>query len=283
MASPGSRVVKVTSPRVIEGLQVRTPRLEQVIDSCICRLAGCGEAADGWATFVRPGKRILLKFMRLPGEGLQTNGAMLIALVESLRRAGHDPAAITVADCSGGMVDGLRPTPVGWSHRSVRVGRESEQVRRYLDDVDVVINVPSITDHNLTGTACALMNVSLPYIRHPARYFGNQLHESIASICADSQTLIRPSLTLVNALRCVYHAGPVVDSANVDYERGVWASTDPVAIDRLATDWIERRRKVNHLNSLAADGRPPTYIDLAAARGLGNNDIRHIRVETHQM
>ena len=128
---PGSHVVKVTSRRVIEGLQVRTSRLQKIIDECVRRLAGRSNAADAWAKYALPGKRILLKFTRLPGEGLQTDGAMLIALLESLRGAGHDPGAITVADCQGaGRVDGLRPTPQGGSNRTVRLGGESEQVRR---------------------------------------------------------------------------------------------------------------------------------------------------------
>lgn len=283
-APTGSRVVKVTSPRVIEGLQVGRSRLRKMIDYSLTRLSGQGRVGDAWARYARPGRKVLLKFTRLPGEGLATEPAMLDALLDSLRRAGHKLSDITVAGCPAAQrIDGLRPTPVGWSHRRVRWGGHSEQVRRYLDDAEVVINVPSITDHNLAGVACALMNVSLPLIRRPARYYDGRVHETIASICADSKTLIRPSLTLVNALRCVYDGGPIVDPEHIGYERGVWASTDPVAIDCLAAEWIERRRKLAGLPDLATDQRPPTYIDLAGSRGLGTSDRRRISTETHQM
>jgi len=282
-APVGSRVVKTVSHRAIDGLQVRVSRLRKMIDECLRRLAEESRITDAWARYARPGKRLLLKLTRLPGAGLQTEQAMLVALLDSLTSAGHRPSDITVAGCdTARRIKGLRPTPPGWSSRLLRWGDEAEQVRRYLDDVDVVINVPSITDHCLTGVACALVNVSLPLIRHPARYY-RDVHQTVAAICADADTLIRPSLTVVNALRCVYEGGPIVHCDNVGYQNGVWASTDPVAIDRLAAEWVQRQRQRHHLVSLAADKRPATYIDLAGARHLGVSDPRRILVDTHRM
>ncbi len=280
----GSRVVRMTSHRVIEGYQVSRMRLGKMIDGCVMALADCSDVGDAWRKFIEPGAKVLLKFGRLPGWGLRTERAMVESLVDSLVGAGYDPANLMAADCpESRYVAGLAPTPTGWSTRTVLVGGRLEQVRRYLDDIDVIINVPTVSDHNLAGVSCAMMNMSLPLIRRPGRYYDHRLHEAIVSVCDSSATIRRPTLTLVNALRCLYDGGPTVNEDNVAYDNSVWASTDMVAIDRLAMQWIERRRRMQRLDSLVAAGRPATYVQLADDRGLGTADLRRIVAQTSVM
>jgi hypothetical protein len=149
-------------------------------------------------------------------------------------------------------------------------------VRRYLEGVDVIINVPSITDHNLLGLWGAMANISLSLIRRPGRYLNGRPHEAVVDILSEKQVIPPTSLTLVNALRCVFDGGPGVQEPKVGYDYSVWASTDPVAIDRLATDWIDRQRNLHGLRSLAQQGRWPKYLDLAAEAELGVADMRSI-------
>ena len=61
---------------------------------------------------------------------------------------------------------------------------------------------------------------------------------------------------------------------------GFLASTDPVAVDAVARQVLEDRRKEVGLKSLAADGREPAHIAAAATLGLGTADLARIeRVE----
>ena len=57
-------------------------------------------------------------------------------------------------------------------------------------------------------------------------------------------------------------------------------SPDFVAADAVAADLLEQHRKAKGVKSLAEDGRPPSHIATAAARGLGTADLSRIeRIE----
>ena len=61
---------------------------------------------------------------------------------------------------------------------------------------------------------------------------------------------------------------------------GVLASTDPVALDRVGAEILEARRRELGLPTLAAEGRPPRWLEIATAHGLGTGDPQRIeRVE----
>ena len=219
-----SLVVVARDERVIQGLRINLRWLGEMIDKTVTSLTGCADAPAAWGQFARPGQKILLKFTRLSGDTLGTNAQMLEALLRSLELAGHKRQDILVADCpEAAYAEGLPVLPDGWGRQTVQLGEDLEVLRRYLDGVDVIINVPYLTDHNLVGVSCAMTNVSLPFIRHPGRYYGQRLHETIVAICASSAIRAHVKLTLVNAMRCVYEGGPLVSTDRVAYDSSVWA------------------------------------------------------------
>lgn len=283
-ADTPSTVAMVRAERMIQGIRVRATLLREAIDQAVCLLAGRQDPAGAWGTFVRPGERVLLKFTWAGAAALGTARPVLEALVESLEAAGHERSAIAAADCDdAASVPGLRPCAPGWSQRTATLGDppEAQQVRRYLDDVDAIVNVPFLTDHNLAGVACAMMNVSLPMIRRPGPYFGpDRIHEAIVDLSAAPEAGGLVRLTLVNALRCVHQGGPAVDASHVFFDNGIWASTDMVAVDRLAQEWIDRHRRSAGLPTLEASGRPPRYLAVASERRMGQADPRWIERRT---
>ncbi len=277
----GSRVVRMASERVIEGLQVRAVRLRRLIEEGLCHLTGASSAPRAWATFARPGQKLLIKTTKLPGAGLGIEGAVLSVVLDSLTRAGYRRGDILVAGCDvpPGLT-GLAATPPGWSTRTVDVAGSRQQIRRYLEGVDVVINLPSLTDHNIMGLACAMVNVTLPYIRRPGRVLDGAVHEAIVSLLGATEALPRPALTIVNALRCVIEGGPLVADEHVVVGREVWLATDPVAVDRVALQWLHQQRTARGLPPVALS-RPARYVAMATAAGLGHGDLRNVRIETH--
>ena len=277
-----SAVEIFTSQRVLDGLRVRPKWLGEMIDGCLLSLSGKSTARAAWGEYVQPGQRILLKFTSVSGAELHTDQAILATLLTRLRAAGHKLSDIMVADCRFAAEEpGLAPTPPGWSQRTIRVGRHDQQLRRYLRGIDAIINVPTLTDHNLAGLSGAMMNVALPFIRQPGHYLDKGIHEAIVSICAASQVIPLTALTLVNALRCVYDGGPFVREENTVCTHSIWAASDMVAVDRLALDWIDQQRRQHKLQSLSAAGRPATYITLATQRQLGHGDPRRIIRRRH--
>jgi len=272
-----STVDIVTSDRVVDGRRVRRHRLREMIDRVVMAQSRQTSIKAAWGHYVPPRKRVLLKMSDLVGSGLGTEEAMLAALLASMTAGGIRRGDILVADPRWAALEkGLAPVRRGFSDRTVRLGDTREDLRRYLEDTDVIVNVPSLTDHPLAGLSCAMVNVSLPLIRHPARYHGPKLHETIVSVCESPQVFPRIALTIANVLRCLCDGAPIVREARVAYGNSVWAATDMVAVDRLALEWLRRRRRAKRLDTLIDDGRPATFIDIAGRRGLGHADLRRI-------
>ncbi len=276
---PESSVVDmVSSDRVLNGRRVRDHRLREILERAVMNHAGEVSIKAAWRRYVTPGQRVLLKLSDLLGKGLGTEEAMVAALVKSMTGAGLRRADILVADPGWASLEtGLAPVPPGWSEKTVRLGDGEDELRRYLDGVDAIINVPSLTDHSLVGLSCAMVNVSLPLIRHPGRHRGPKLHEAIVSLCESPQIMPRVKLTIVNVLRGLCDGAPIVREDFVAQGNSVWVGTDMVAVDRLALEWLQRRRRAKRMAELAREGRPATFIELAGRRGLGHADLRRIR------
>ena len=58
----------------------------------------------------------------------------------------------------------------------------------------------------------------------------------------------------------------------------VGATTDPVAMDRLAWEYVDQVRTAKGKKTLAAIGKPPKFIEAAAAMGLGTAARDQIKV-----
>jgi hypothetical protein len=288
-AAPAGRAAKsvvdvVACPRVMEGLQVDSGRTQEMIEEAIMALADAPSRGAAWAHFVKPGQRLALKFSSPLGANLGTEHAMLAATLFSLRAAGHSWGNIRVIDCAAAhYFKGLADVPVGWSDQTVSVLEQKEQLRRYLQDIDAIINIPCLGDHRVLGVACALENVTLPFIRRPGRYLGDDVHQAVVQIAAEGVSARPVVLTLANVLRGVFDEAPGVQETTAMPQGEVWVSTDMVAIDTLAAQWVENQRRRAGLPSLAQAGRPPKYLALAQNARLGNADLRNIVRREHRV
>jgi len=278
-------VIEIRTCRtVIDGVRIRTPRLREMVDGCVQGLSGESDPVAAWRQYVRPGQKVLLKFSHIGGEYPPADPAMLKVLLDALQAAGCKLGDITVVDCPAAqMVEGLRRAPAGWSSKRIRVCDSSEQIRQYLDDIDVIVNIPTLSDHSLAGLSGALINVSLPLIRKPARYFDSRIHRAIVDIGSDAQLSAKTKLTIVNALWVLVDGAPVAKAENLVCSRSVWAATDMVAVDALALRWLERFRRLRGLGGLADSGRAARYVALAGRRGLGQADLRRIVKRKHEI
>jgi uncharacterized protein (DUF362 family) len=93
---------------------------------------------------------------------------------------------------------------------------------------------------------------------------------------------IRPKwkLTVCDATRAQYDAGPTRNAGFAWPFGGLIVSTDVVAADAVAADLLERQRREKGRKPLEREGRAPRHIATAAARGLGVADLSRIeRIE----
>jgi uncharacterized protein (DUF362 family) len=134
-----------------------------------------------------------------------------------------------------------------------------------FDDIlkaDVLINVPIAKHHSLARLTLGMKNL-MGVIRNRSA-----LHANIGQRLADLSTLIRPQLTIVDAVRILMANGPT--GGNLDDVKKldtILASADIVAVDSYATT----------LFGLQAGDIP--YITTAASMGLGRSDLKSLKIE----
>jgi uncharacterized protein (DUF362 family) len=138
---------------------------------------------------------------------------------------------------------------------------KSWSVNRDIIEADVLINVPIAKHHGSTRLTLGCKNL-MGVINHP-----NQFHRNLNQRIADLTSLIRPALTVVDAVRILTAHGP--GGGNLDDVKKtdtVIASHDIITADAYATT----------LFGLTPDDIG--YIKLGAEMGLGEKDWREVSI-----
>ena len=143
-------------------------------------------------------------------------------------------------------------------------GRDLTEGLFYQDilDADVVINVPIAKTHGLARLTLGGKNL-LGVIANPGR-----MHANLGQRIADLISLVKPALTVVDAVRILMDNGPTGGNlADVRQTNTVIASHDIVAADAYATTLF------------GLTGKDISYILAAADMGLGTLDLNSIKIE----
>lgn len=126
-------------------------------------------------------------------------------------------------------------------------------VNRKFHEVDKVINLPIVKHHSLSGCTLAMKN-----------WYGvlggrrNQLHQDIHTSIVDLAAALRPTLTVMDAIRVLKHNGPTGGSLDdVKQENTVIAALDEVALDSYCLGYLDL-----HPDQVA-------FLAMAEGRGLG--------------
>ncbi|MCS7259799.1 MAG: DUF362 domain-containing protein, partial [Anaerolineae bacterium] len=155
-------------------------------------------------------------------------------------------------------------SPLKFVMTAIPQGKDITQWEVYRDvlETDVLINVPIAKHHSLARLSLACKNL-LGVVRHP-----NRMHRNLGQRLADLASLIRPSLTVVDAMRILVANGPTGGSLNdVRLMNMVIASHDMVAADAYAATLFGLR------------GADIAYIQRSAEMGLGTLDLDAIDIE----
>jgi uncharacterized protein (DUF362 family) len=155
-------------------------------------------------------------------------------------------------------------SPVKFSKTDIPNGKDITAWEVYQDilQADVLINVPIAKHHSLARLSLGIKNL-LGVITDP-----NQMHRNLGQRAADLASLVRPSLTVVDAVRILTDHGPTGGSLNdVQQTDTVIASHDFVAADAWATTLF------------GMSGTDVPYVKAAAEMGLGTLDLESIKIE----
>jgi uncharacterized protein (DUF362 family) len=147
---------------------------------------------------------------------------------------------------------------------SIPEGRDLASVEVYQDilTADVLIDVPIAKHHSLARLTLGGKNL-FGVISRPS-----QMHANLGQRTADLVSLVRPTLTVVDAVRTLMASGPT--GGNLDDVRlnnTVIASHDVVAADAYAATLF------------GLTGTEITYVQAAADMGLGTLDLESVKIE----
>ncbi|NOZ27501.1 MAG: DUF362 domain-containing protein [Chloroflexi bacterium] len=165
---------------------------------------------------------------------------------------------------AGGVMEVM--SPVKYKDTPIPQGKDikSWPIYQEIFQADVVIDVPIAKHHSLAGLTLAIKNLMGVIIPNGRGRFHRNLHQRLA----DLATVVRPTLTIVDAVRILTAHGPT--GGNLDDVKKmdtVIASSDIVAADAYATTLF---------------GKKPSdigYIVRAAEMGLGRMDLDALKIE----
>lgn len=241
----------------------------------------------GMEKFVKSGDKVVIKpnigWDRNPEQAANTHPLIVKALVELVLTAGAGKVMIFDRTCNeerrcyvnSGIQDILKsikdkrvqlyhPDDRKYVPVDIKRGKAVNRLEIYQEalEADCYINVPIAKHHGLSRLTLGLKN-SMGVLG------GNrgQMHHNIGQKLADLATVIRPSLTVIDATRILLRNGPQGgDLKDVKVVDTVIASTDPVAADAYATTLFD-------LQPADIDSTVAAY-----AMGLGEMNLSKIQV-----
>lgn len=269
--------------------------LNKMLAASMQRLTGTAEAATAWRRFFSPTSRIGIKVNTL---GLTTRPAVVTAIVAGLREAGVPAENIVIWDrfdvelaragyklnkSNGGVQ--CRGTDSehygsGYQAEVQTSGRIGSCYSRILaEQVDGLISVPVLKDHNLAGVSLGMKNF-FGAIHNPNKYHGNCCDPYVTDVIAHPFIRPRWKLTVCDGILAQYHGGPTRKDEYAWHFGGLIISNDVVAADAVAADLLEQKRREAGMKSLVEENRDCKHILTAATRGFGIADLARIdRVE----
>ncbi len=248
------------------------------------------DALGGIGRFVKPGSVVVVKpnasFATSPEIGATTHPLVLAGVLGLCQEAGarrvfvvdHTLAPAERCFARTGIADAVSGFPNAKlvslddarGYRAIEVPAGQALHKTDIPEVvlraDVLINVPSAKAHSATEVSLGLKNLmGLVWDR---QVFHNDMDIHVG--IADLATVLRPQLTIVDAMFILKTGGPE-GPGDVDPYNGIVAGTDPVAVDACAlglSTWNRQTIKPEHLG----------YLRQAAARGIGTLDLASLKV-----
>ncbi|MBC7186790.1 MAG: DUF362 domain-containing protein [Calditrichaeota bacterium] len=239
----------------------------------------------GISAFVRRGDVVVVKpnmaWDRLPEHAANTDPEVVAEIVRLCLEAGARKVKVFDRTCNEARRCYLRSgiqkaaekegaeVPFVLEQRFVKMSiPEGEELKSWLFyrdavEADVLINVPVLKSHSVSGLTIGLKN--LMGILGGDR---GQLHHRFDKKIVDINTVVRPQLTLLDATRVLLRNGPQGGNLrDVQQMDTVVAGVDRVAVDAYGAVLF---------------GRDPAQLGFlveAQRRGLGVLDVKRLRVE----
>lgn len=262
---------------------------QQTVDAAVERLFCQLPAAQ-----VLGGKRVLLKPNLLakhtPERAVTTHPAMVRAVIRAVRRRGA--ASITVADSPGGVynpgilrsiykVSGLTDVcreegaTLYTDCKSREVPAKGQVVKQFtllepVLDCDVIINLPKLKTHMMTGLSAATKNLfgCIPGLQKAEWHMRFPDKERFGGMLVDLLCTVKPGFAILDGILAQEGDGPAGGTPRM--VGIVAAAEDHLQMDLALCRMLGIRPKdVPYLNAAISRGLCPEQFDPACAKGEG--------------
>ncbi|HEV2399822.1 MAG TPA: DUF362 domain-containing protein [Candidatus Sulfotelmatobacter sp.] len=323
---PG-RVVETRDAKAIVKNRVSQPIVRRLLEQAMKELTGESSARDAWAKFIEPKDVVGIKINPSGAPACCSSPEIVREIIAAVRSVGVPARNIVVYDrysyeMDMGSYQVLLPTEVRivgiqdafssagpgyeptlycdanffgeWETRSYMASIVAHQITK-------IINVPTMKDHSASGVTGALKNLAYGTFNNVARThqapytFTNPV---IGLLCTVEPLRSKSVLHIMDGMRQVWHGGPLTQVQEFIEQPGIlMVSTDPVAMDTVELDAIEKKRREKGApsvwdhdpKSLTPDSnaffhdasknlffRQPGHIAAAGKLGLGVSDLKQI-------
>ncbi|UCF38966.1 MAG: DUF362 domain-containing protein [Acidobacteriota bacterium] len=172
--------------------------------------------------------------------------------------------------------------------------RRSYVARFLTKEVDKLVNLCLLKHHQSAGITNALKNLSHGVVNNVNRSHSSPMLNACGSFIPTSVSIpvIRNKtvLHICDAVQALSHGGPIMKPEATKFvwaHKRIYASTDPVAMDKLGWEVLDQQRAAMGMKPLAEAPMDefsefvrmqPEHVDIAGALGLGIADREKIRL-----
>ncbi len=328
LAMPGlypGRVCAIQNPGAILGGQYQAEAVRGMMQRGMMELTGADGWVDAWRHFFEPGDVVGIKLNPVGQPLVKSDATVVREIIAGLEaagvrrrdivaydryrdqfyEAGYDkwlPEGVRVScatkdvDDTQQKIEGYDPdhymdmalTLPGYGLDNL-TARRSYAAVFITREVNKLVNVPVLKDHQSAGVTLALKNLSHGLVNNVNRSHSSpSLNACNAFIpAAVSIPIIRNKvvLNILDGVKGLYHGGPSGQPQFVWEHQTLYFSTDPVALDHIGWEVIDAKRLSVGMKKLVEDTpdqfstfvhRQPEHIEIAGALGLGVWDRKKI-------
>jgi hypothetical protein len=277
------------------------------------KLTGKSDVKSAWRTFVSPKDVVGLKVYSGPGPNSGTRPAVVEAVVQGLLEAGIPATNIIVWDRKlAGLLPGfsflaerynirlagsadagydekvfydnelpgtLSAGDLEFDRNGTTTGRRSYVSKLLTGSITKIINVAPLLNHNLAGVCGNLYGLAMGSVDNTERFQpkGNSLARAVPEIYALHALSDHVVLNITDALIGQY-LGEQMSLLHYSTELNeIWLSKDPVALDVLAVQELDRERQMAKMPSTFEN--PELYQNADVYLQLGVSDPSKIRLD----
>ena len=252
------------------------------------------DPASAWRGLFKPDEVVGIKVNCIAGPQLSSHPNVVAAIVTELRRVPIPEENIIIWDRTGRElkragytvnVDGpgvrcYGTDSVGYEDKPSRKRSFEGRLSKILTQrIDALINAPILKDHAGAGVTISMKN-HYGSFNNLGKHHANLCDPYVADLNSLDEIKGKTRLIVCDATTAICNGGPGYAPAYAWRYCGMLISTDPVALDTIGTEIIDKRRAEVGLPTLAESGRHPRMLASAAERGLGNTKKSRINLRT---